>query len=236
MLYANGSHCCTLHSSPLLLLATNSGLLSFSTFTRWCAYLLQELSTWSFKNKLLVTGTPLQNSMRELWALLNFLEPGRFGALEEFEAAYRVDGAGVSCSPLSVLLVFSTTSFFDILQRELLLPFTRGTLFFFLSPSSFQRLQLLSTAMSANSLLEVSCMLAPLLPPLLILCFLTAVPSQPSQTEPPESHVSKLHFKLTPWEASAQYHQVMSLHLQPVYRTNNCCAVPAAAAKLIGCR
>lgn len=34
--------------------------------------------------------------MRELWALLNFLEPGQFGAADEFEAAYRVDGAAVS--------------------------------------------------------------------------------------------------------------------------------------------
>lgn len=60
--------------------------------------LYQELSSWSFKSKLLVTGTPLQNSMRELWALLNFLEPGRFGAADEFEAAYRVEGAAVrSC-------------------------------------------------------------------------------------------------------------------------------------------
>jgi chromodomain-helicase-DNA-binding protein 1 len=59
-----------------------------------------ELSGWSFKNKLLVTGTPLQNSMRELWALLNFLEPGRFGGAEEFEAAYRVEGAAVSWGSL----------------------------------------------------------------------------------------------------------------------------------------
>jgi chromodomain-helicase-DNA-binding protein 1 len=58
--------------------------------------LYSELSGWAFRNKLLVTGTPLQNSMRELWALLNFLEPGRFGAADEFEAAYRVEGAAVS--------------------------------------------------------------------------------------------------------------------------------------------
>jgi chromodomain-helicase-DNA-binding protein 1 len=57
--------------------------------------LYQELATWSFKSKLLVTGTPLQNSMRELWALLNFLEPGRFGTAEDFDAAYKVEGAAV---------------------------------------------------------------------------------------------------------------------------------------------
>ena len=36
--------------------------------------LYQELLGFSFKNKLLVTGTPLQNSLKELWALLHFLE------------------------------------------------------------------------------------------------------------------------------------------------------------------
>ena len=34
----------------------------------------QELLGFSFRNKLLVTGTPLQNSLKELWALLQFLE------------------------------------------------------------------------------------------------------------------------------------------------------------------
>lgn len=42
-----------------------------------------------------MTGTPLQNSMRELWALLHFLEPGQFGSMEDFEAAYKMDGAAV---------------------------------------------------------------------------------------------------------------------------------------------
>ncbi len=36
-----------------------------------------ELSSWHFRNKLLVTGTPLQNSLKELWALLHFLEPNK---------------------------------------------------------------------------------------------------------------------------------------------------------------
>ena len=53
----------------------------------------QELSTWSFKNKLLVTGTPLQNSMKELWALLRFLEPSKFPNAEEFEARFSLKQA-----------------------------------------------------------------------------------------------------------------------------------------------
>ncbi|XP_049851147.1 uncharacterized protein LOC126325484 [Schistocerca gregaria] len=38
--------------------------------------------------RLLITGTPLQNSLRELWALLNFLEPQRFPSWEEFERQF----------------------------------------------------------------------------------------------------------------------------------------------------
>ncbi|KAJ9527500.1 hypothetical protein QJQ45_025767 [Haematococcus lacustris] len=52
--------------------------------------LYQELASWSFANKLLVTGTPLQNSLRELWALLHFLEPDKFPDADYFESAYQV--------------------------------------------------------------------------------------------------------------------------------------------------
>lgn len=34
------------------------------------------------KNRLLITGTPLQNNLHELWALLNFLLPDIFGDSE----------------------------------------------------------------------------------------------------------------------------------------------------------
>lgn len=39
-------------------------------------------------NRLLVTGTPLQNSVRELWALLHFLHPEEFGNQEAFEERF----------------------------------------------------------------------------------------------------------------------------------------------------
>jgi SWI/SNF-related matrix-associated actin-dependent regulator of chromatin subfamily A member 5 len=35
--------------------------------------------------RLLITGTPLQNNLRELWALLNFLLPDIFGDAEQFD-------------------------------------------------------------------------------------------------------------------------------------------------------
>ncbi|CCF57798.1 hypothetical protein KAFR_0D01520 [Kazachstania africana CBS 2517] len=37
------------------------------------------------RNRLLITGTPLQNNLHELWALLNFLLPDVFGDSEIFE-------------------------------------------------------------------------------------------------------------------------------------------------------
>jgi SWI/SNF-related matrix-associated actin-dependent regulator of chromatin subfamily A member 5 len=37
------------------------------------------------KFRLLITGTPLQNNLRELWALLNFLLPEVFGDAEQFD-------------------------------------------------------------------------------------------------------------------------------------------------------
>ena len=37
---------------------------------------------------VLLTGTPIQNNMRELWTLLNLLAPKQFGTQDEFEAKY----------------------------------------------------------------------------------------------------------------------------------------------------
>jgi SWI/SNF-related matrix-associated actin-dependent regulator of chromatin subfamily A member 5 len=40
-------------------------------------------------HKLLITGTPLQNDMHELWALLNFLLPDVFESCEMFDEAFQ---------------------------------------------------------------------------------------------------------------------------------------------------
>lgn len=40
------------------------------------------------KNRLLITGTPLQNNLHELWALLNFLLPEMFGDSEMFDSMF----------------------------------------------------------------------------------------------------------------------------------------------------
>jgi SNF2 family DNA or RNA helicase len=41
--------------------------------------IVREFST---ENRLLITGTPLQNNLHELWALLNFLLPNVFNSSE----------------------------------------------------------------------------------------------------------------------------------------------------------
>lgn len=36
-------------------------------------------------HRLLITGTPLQNSLKELWSLLHFLMPDKYAPLEPFK-------------------------------------------------------------------------------------------------------------------------------------------------------
>ncbi|GAB4819427.1 hypothetical protein N2152v2_006473 [Parachlorella kessleri] len=48
--------------------------------------LIRELRTIPTQGKLLLTGTPLQNNLTELWSLLNFLLPDVFSSLENFES------------------------------------------------------------------------------------------------------------------------------------------------------
>ncbi|XP_060697820.1 lymphoid-specific helicase isoform X1 [Hemiscyllium ocellatum] len=52
--------------------------------------LSQELKRFNTDNKLLLTGTPLQNNLAELWSLLNFLLPDVFDDLKSFESWFDI--------------------------------------------------------------------------------------------------------------------------------------------------
>lgn len=54
--------------------------------------LSQIMRTFTCRNRMLITGTPLQNNLRELWALLNFLLPDIFTTFEEFDEYLQGNG------------------------------------------------------------------------------------------------------------------------------------------------
>jgi ATP-dependent helicase STH1/SNF2 len=66
------------------------------------------------KNRILLTGTPLQNNLTELWALLNFLLPTIFSSADTFETwfnapfqASSLSGGGAELNEEEQLLVIS---------------------------------------------------------------------------------------------------------------------------------
>lgn len=57
-----------------------------SQSSRW-----KTLLSFSCRNRLLLTGTPIQNSMQELWALLHFIMPSLFDSHDEFSEWFSKD-------------------------------------------------------------------------------------------------------------------------------------------------
>lgn len=43
------------------------------------------MCSYHIHRRLLLTGTPIQNSLQELWSLLNFLLPSIFNSVQNFE-------------------------------------------------------------------------------------------------------------------------------------------------------
>ena len=50
--------------------------------------LFQQLHNFKTRQRTLLTGTPLQNNLLELWMLLHFLDAGKFQTLEQFQADF----------------------------------------------------------------------------------------------------------------------------------------------------
>jgi len=60
-----------------------------------CA-LLMKLKSFPSENRLLLSGTPLQNSLKELWSLLHFLLPDLFSSLAQFQSWFDFDASSNS--------------------------------------------------------------------------------------------------------------------------------------------
>jgi SNF2 family DNA or RNA helicase len=58
--------------------------------------LIRELKTYQSANRLLLSGTPLQNHLAELWSLLNFLLPDIFDDLENFQRWFDIEEMGAA--------------------------------------------------------------------------------------------------------------------------------------------
>jgi len=73
-------------------------------------------------HRLLLSGTPIQNDLRELWSLLDFVFPGKLGTLPVFESefAYPIKRGGyTNASPMQVQLGFRCA----LVLRDLINPY-----------------------------------------------------------------------------------------------------------------
>lgn len=55
--------------------------------------LSQVLRKLPTKHRLLLTGTPLQNNLQELWSLLNFIMPTIFDSIDDFSQTFHIDSS-----------------------------------------------------------------------------------------------------------------------------------------------
>lgn len=65
--------------------------------------LSQVVRLYSSQYRLLLTGTPLQNNLHELWALLNFLLPDVFSSAEDFDSWFNLKGVDKSVEQQAVI-------------------------------------------------------------------------------------------------------------------------------------
>uniref|UniRef100_A0A7S0IUA5 Uncharacterized protein n=1 Tax=Calcidiscus leptoporus TaxID=127549 RepID=A0A7S0IUA5_9EUKA len=65
--------------------------------------LSQVLRSFSSHSRLLITGTPMQNNLHELWALLNFLMPDVFSSSDDFDSWFDLQDKQVEQAVISKL-------------------------------------------------------------------------------------------------------------------------------------
>eukprot|EP00884_Botryococcus_braunii_P002023 jgi/Botrbrau1/11821/Bobra.0224s0018.1 len=80
--------------------------------------LVKELKKFKSRHRLLLTGTPLQNDIKELWALLNFLMPNLFDSGGDFKEWFAPDLEGTSLDVEETMLI--TTRLHQVLRPFML--------------------------------------------------------------------------------------------------------------------
>ena len=73
-------------------------------------------------HRLLLSGTPIQNDLRELWSLFDFIIPGRLGTLPSFEAEFSEPirrGGYSNATPMQVQLAYRCA----LVLRDLINPY-----------------------------------------------------------------------------------------------------------------
>ncbi|KAL8779418.1 MAG: hypothetical protein Q9194_001467 [Teloschistes cf. exilis] len=65
--------------------------------------LVKELKQYKSESRLILTGTPLQNNLSELWSLLNYLLPEAFSDLEHFESIFNFSDVQDETNPNHIL-------------------------------------------------------------------------------------------------------------------------------------
>jgi DNA excision repair protein ERCC-6 len=73
-------------------------------------------------HRLILTGAPIQNRLRELWSLFDFVYPGRLGSLQMFEGQFAgpiAAGGWTHASPVQVATAYQCA----ILLRDLIAPY-----------------------------------------------------------------------------------------------------------------
>ncbi|WIA16563.1 hypothetical protein OEZ85_013234 [Tetradesmus obliquus] len=123
--------------------------------------LAQQLRGYTSRSRLLLTGTPLQNKLGELWALLNFLMPDVFSSADDFDAWFGAPLQAIKAAGSAAATAAGSAAEASMLnQEEYLLVTTR--LHAVLRPFMLRRLkESVATELPQKSEVVLRCRLGP---------------------------------------------------------------------------